>query len=169
MDLIALESWFKNSIPGLVLLGAIGSMLALWLFRLSRYLWNFGVAGRRAFLRWEYKKGWGVGVVAASFQLAKDPIVAMAWYAQTLASLFLALILFLVVFILLLYMLQATTGDILTVSSLALAVLAFLLLRWAYEKHRDINTNFKWIVQPIIDKAVEAKSAKMRRENTDKP
>ncbi len=156
MDLAAIEGWLRNTVPGLIFLGAVGSILALWLLRCLRLVYRLVVRGREAYLKREFDKGYLTGTITVHLAFKPDPVIASAWFSFKIARLAIALVVFLAAFAVLLFVLPSRDMAVLTGGSLALVIVCFLALRWAFEEFRDIRTAFDHLVLPLVQEARDA-------------
>jgi hypothetical protein len=165
MDMCSITNWLKTSLGGVIVLGAIGSLIAVLLLRSARFLLvTFGI-GVQAWKKRQYTQGWTTGFVGGYLQGTKDSTLAVIFVAYLLARLILASFasLFLVVVF---YSVVPSSGPALKVTTFVVAALFFIAQRWLYEEYRDIRALYMHHVYPIIMKQFEAR--KQNRE-TDQP
>ena len=150
MSALSIADWLKNSIPGLLVLGALGSILAVWVFRIVRFTLKVISRGRQVYFNREFRRGQDAGMVFSHLVVKKDAIMAMTWAAFRIARLLIALAAFLGSLIVLLYLLQLTSGSVLTFGTFIAVLTSFLFLRWAFEEYQELRASYRALVAPII-------------------
>jgi hypothetical protein len=163
MDLVAFSNWLRTTITGLIILGALGSIISIWVFKLFNIFLRLAKTGHKSLKKWEYRKGWNVGIVMGYVQSSHDQIVLTTWFSHRIARLIIAVTSFLAFLIALVFMLLLGTPEVVTKTTLIMVTVCFLLLRWIYEEFRCFRGVYNEFVQPIIDK-----SANIREEHVGK-
>ena len=149
-----LEHWLKNSIGGIVLLGAVGSLLAVVVGRILLVLGKRLVpAPYRAHRKQSEKQAYFMGFVHATVQHDKTGRMLPTLLAFRLARFFVALALFLFAAILASNVLIFQAQVVLTLGVFVSVVIAFLGLYWAYFEFEWIYRTYLWLWQTSIKAA----------------
>lgn len=165
MDLSSITNWLRTSLLGVIVLGALGSLLAILLLGLGKFLLVRCHVGVRAWKKREYDLGWKTGAVLGYLDVRKDPTLAAYFTAYLLARFILAVFASLILFMVF-YSLVPTSGPALRPTTFVLATLFFVSLRWLYEEYRDIRSLYKHEIYPILKTSFESRESK---QETDQP
>jgi hypothetical protein len=151
-----LDQWLKNTIPGIVLLGAVGSVLAVVLVRL---LFAMRDGFLRAPLRWhqerKLKQASFLGGAAANIEHDKTGRMLTVYLAYHLCRLTLALALFLFSAILAGNVLVFQERVALTVGLFLSVFVAFLALYWVYFEFEYIYRTYLFFWKKWDDRSEE--------------
>lgn len=158
MDPATIADWLKTSILGVIVLGAIGSIFALLLLRLGKYLLRLTGLGINRWTKREFNHGWRTGVIAGYLSMEKDATHAVFFMAYCLARVVVASLITIIIFIVF-YALLPSTGPILQATTFLAATAFCLAGRWVYEETRNISEIYKHMIQPIFLSALEIKEA----------
>lgn len=149
-----LEQWLKNSIGGIVLLGAVGSLLAVVIGRML-----LALATRvlpvpfRAYRKQSEKQAYFMGFTHATIHHDKTGRMMPALLAFRLSRFVAALALFLFAAILVSNVLVFREQVVLTVGIFVWVVVAFLALYWAYFEFEWIYRTYLWLWRTSIEAA----------------
>ncbi|MCH8042017.1 MAG: hypothetical protein IH977_17010 [Nitrospinae bacterium] len=156
MELSLIANWLKTSLLGVIVLGALGSIVAILLLRLVNFLMKACGLGIGRWKKREYDQGWRTGTVVGYLKATKDSTLAVFFMAYRLSRVVVASLLT-IIFFMVFYSLIPATGPALRVGTFLSAVAFFLALRWVYEDFRHIQAIYKHEIHPIIEAALEAK------------
>jgi hypothetical protein len=151
-----LEQWLKNSIGGIVLLGAVGSLLAVVLGRVLMALaTRILPAPFRAYRKQSEKQAYFMGYVHATIHHDKTGRMMPALLAFRLARFVAALALFLFAAILASNVLVFQAQVVLTVGVFVSVAVAFLALYWAYFEFEWVYRTYLWLWRTTVEAAQE--------------
>ena len=144
MDVDALEVWLKTSVLGIVVLGAIGSAVAVLAAKLVRYIVTDlipvpYIAHRTKGMRRAFTVGWA----SAVFDADKKGHTSTVFLAYRLARLLIALFAFLSLLILFSLALALSPEIVVTLGTLITITLSFISLYWAYHEYELIRLIYK--------------------------
>lgn len=151
MDYDQISSWFMNSIWGVIVLGAIGSIVTICLIKLIKKLYGFYHYSRYKFKQREYSKGLRSGLALRHILKEKDTDFAIVFMLYQISMLILACTSFILIISFLSFLVSNKEGQILTVLSLVVSILLFLNGRWIYEAYREFRIPYKKYIMPILD------------------
>lgn len=143
--------WLMSSPIGVVVLGAVGSLLAIALLRLAKAIINLASKGKGKWRDREYRLGYEAGAVTGYLTVKKDLIILTS-YLTWRAVRFVGLVgLCILTAILFLAALPSASYPALTVTTLLLSIGFFLLARLAYEEYRHLYHCVEPLFRPMMD------------------
>lgn len=141
-----LQDWLKNSIPGIILLGAFGSLLAVLIGRLLLSIRRKIIpAPYNAHLKRKERVAYFLGYTHAVIERDATSRALVTFLFFRGARLFLALVLFLFSAILASNVLVFQAQVVLTLGLFTSVVTAFLALYWASFEFEYIYRTYIWI------------------------
>lgn len=153
---VDIELWLKTSIVGIILLGAIGSLLAVVIGRLL-----FALATRilpapyRAHRKQSRKQAFFMGFSAATISHDETGRMILTLLTFRLARFLAALTLFIFAAILVGNIFVFQAQIVLTIGLFLAVVFSFLALYWAYFEFEWIYRIYWWLWKKTIEKADE--------------
>lgn len=152
-----LSDWLRNSIAGIVLLGAIGSLLAVVTARFLMALRDgFFRAPYQAHKRRKMRQVYFLGGAAANIQNDETGRMLTAYVAFHLCRLAIALVAFLFSAILAINVLGFQGQVVLTVGLFVSIAIAFLSLYWAYFEFEYIYRTYLFLWKRALKNSEEA-------------
>lgn len=149
-----LEQSLKNSIGGIVLLGALGSLLAVVIGRIVlAFATRILPAPLRAHRKQSVKRAYFMGYVHAKVAHDHTGRMLPALLAFRLARFIGALTLFLFAAVLASNVLVFQAQIVLTVGVFVSIVVAFLALYWAYFEFEWVHRTYLWLWRTSIEAA----------------
>lgn len=163
---VELEHWLKNSIVGIVLLGAVGSLLAVLIGRLLLALaTRILPAPLRAHRKQSAKQAYFLGYMHATIQKDESGRLIVALLAFRLGRFIAALALFLFAAVLASNMLVFQAQVVLTLGLFLSVVVAFLALYWAYFEFEYVYRTYLWLWRKTVEAAEAAHSKRQRAKS----
>jgi hypothetical protein len=160
-----LEQWLKNSVAGIILLGAIGSLLAVAIGRILLALATRVLpAPLRAHRKQSAKQAYFMGFMHATIHHDKSGRLILALLSFRLARFVAALSLLLFAAILGSNVLVFQAQIVLTVGVFASVVVAFLALYWAYYEFEYVYRTYLWLWRSALESAEEGY---LERDNSE--
>lgn len=156
MDLTTIANWLKTSPLGVIVLGAMGSILAILLLRLVKFLLKTFGLGISRWRKREYDQAWRIGVVTGYLKATEDTTLAIYFMAYHLSRVVVSSLVTLVMFMLF-YSLLPSSGPMLRVGTFLAATAFFLAGRWVYEEVRRIRVIYMHEIHPIVEKVRKRK------------
>ena len=161
MDASSFAHWLKNSVVGIIILGAIGSLLAGAVVRLFwRPLTKLGLrlaAGVRSRMT---KRAYSHGFIIGSLRGAADPIPVVLYCAFHLGLFLLSTLLSLFCAGVFAIRVAGPSASAVSATDFVLVVLAFLNAYLAYSQFRVLSLGYLTIVVPLRTKGEESFDAK---------
>jgi hypothetical protein len=151
------EQWLKTSIGGIILLGAVGSLLAVAIGRLM-----FVLATRmlpvpyRVYRKQSTRQSFLMGYAHAMIHHDDTGRMLLALLAFRLARFIAALALFIFAAILVSNILLFQAQIVLTIGVFVAVVLAFLALYWAYFEFDWLSRTYLWLWKKSAEAADES-------------
>ncbi len=146
--------WLKTSVPGILVLGACGSIMATIVWKLFSWITRKLLPGSlRKLLIFEYRESFRQGFIRAWQQTEQRPYETMVYFTYVLARLIGSLTL--VVCSLLLSCVYLTTKDeaaVVTGLGLFSVTMFFVSGFWCWRQYRPIREAFNEVVMPIIQR-----------------
>ena len=150
MNSTTIENWLRSSLLGVIILGAIGSILAILLFKsIQKVMRWFGI-GLSIYKKREYNIGFRVGVVLGYIKVTKDPIKAVFFVSYLLARLLVACLMAIILLVLFFGVLPSKGSNILNLATYLTIFLFFLAIRWVFEEFRNIRTIYRREISNIV-------------------
>lgn len=151
---VELEQWLKGSIGGIVLLGAIGSLLAVVI---GRILWALAImvlpAPFRAHKKQSRKQAYFMGFLHATIHRDDTGRMLPVLLAFRLSRFIAALAMFLFAAIIASNVLAFQEQVVLTVGTFLSVVVAFLALYWAHFEFGWIYRTYLWLWRTTLQAA----------------
>lgn len=149
-----LEYWLKNSILGIVLLGALGSLAAVLVGRLILAIaTKLLPAPVQAHRRQSVKQAYFLGYMHANIEGDKSGRMLISFLAYRISRLIAALALFLFSGVLASNVLVFQAQVALTVGLFVSVVGAFLSLYWAYFEFEYVHRTYLWLWKSTMEAA----------------
>lgn len=159
--------WLKTSIPGIVLLGAIGSLLALALIRLLAFIVRRVIPlPLQIHKRKRVRQAYFLGFASAHFEYDTTGRFLSAYLAFHLSLLLIALFSFTLLASVSSFMLAYQGNTALTISVFISISTAFLCLYWAYFQFEYIYRTYLFFWKRPLEKAAE-RHDNWQSENAD--
>lgn len=177
MQWTQIDEWLKTSLFGIVFLGAIGSIVAVFL---TKYLWPFvsrlglkPIQYLHKETMWRY---WRSSTAYAHIQADPTNRKLIYYLFRHMARLLIALTSFVTATVIFAVVVASRSEILLTYGTFVLVTLAFLAAYWVRMEYLDITINFtvEWRLTGLIkdpmpgapdySKQVIAEAARMRRE-----
>lgn len=164
MHLNSMEAWLKNTIIGIILLGAFGSITALVLLKILRRMLD-GVLSpaMRAIRRIEYKRSYKKAYVVGFLIGAQDSTrmnIYLTYHVVKAVSLILAFVLFAVLFF---YFTPAGKANLLTFKNFLCVVAALLSLRGAWNEYLFLKFLYDNALEDMYKKSEKAFNNKSQK------
>lgn len=141
-----------NSIWGVIILGAIGSIAATCLIKLFKKLYGLYHYSRYKFKVREYNKGVKGGAALGYILKKRDTNFAIIFMLYRFSRLVLSCTSLVLIISTLSYLASNKDNQVLTIFSFLFSVLLFLNFRWIYEEYREVKTPYKKYVLPVLNK-----------------
>ncbi len=168
MELERLASWFKTTITGIILLGALGSIIAAMLLRfIDRHL---GPRVRAVSERWRRKhtpQAFLLGYTAAVMHKDESGRYMQTFMIYHLARFIAALFAFVLCVILFTVVLAAQARELLTGGTLALSIMSFLSLYWIHFEYEYIYRTYLWFWGSSIRSAKASYKDRHQKDGED--
>lgn len=168
MNFQFISDWLRNTIPGMLLLGACGSILAVFLLKLFKNIFiSWLPKSIQAYSEHEYMSGYKHGWTFSFLKNDKNVIGAIAYF--TFHGLRMILALFATTFFFQFFLLALPASDrLLTVGTYLLVFMTFICFRWVYVEYRNIRKAYEDQIKPLMDEAIKFKSQKEVKESSEK-
>jgi len=141
-----LEAWLKTSIAGIVLLGALGSILAVLLGRLALSVRRRFISDPyRSHLKRRQRFAYYLGFAHALIEEDKSGRRLATFLAYRISRFLASLVLFLVCAVLASNVLVFQEQVALTIGLFLSITIAFLALYWAYFEFEYIHRTYLWV------------------------
>jgi hypothetical protein len=160
------EFWLKNTIAGILVLGAVGSIVAVFLLQVIA-----GVRNKllplplKVFRRQRVKQAFMMGYAARVMRDDKSGQWLVAYLAFHLARLLVGIGSFLFLALLFTLMLARQDPVAITIGAFLSATCAFLCLYWIYFEFEYVNRTYLWLWRTSMEKAEDAYAR--RKESQD--
>ncbi len=135
MEISSITNWLKTSLGGVIVLGALGSLLAILLLRFGKFLLvsvGLKVLAKRAFVQ-----GWNAYAICSYLEAKKDPALAGYFILYLMARFIIAVFASLVLLIVF-WSLVPISVHLLRPTTFVVVTLFFVSLYWIYEEFRNI-------------------------------
>lgn len=158
ISLDILAQWLKNSVFGILLLGAMGSLLAVGILTFLRKLLLEFIPDRYKAIRYllirrSYVSGFILGNLAGKYEKSHSIEGYFVYFSYLLARLIISASLLILIFIIFIYSLNNATSQLLTYSSFASAFLCFFLMIDINGTANILFKSYEYLVEPILKKA----------------
>lgn len=160
------ELWLKNTIAGIVLLGAIGSVLAVLFLQAIAGLRNRVLPlPFKIFRRQRSKQAFMMGYAARVMHEDKSGKSLAAYFAFHLARLLIAIGAFVLLALLFSLTLAWQQHTAITIGAFLSVTGAFLCLYWILFEFEYVNRTYLWLWKTSIEKAESAYEERQETEN----
>lgn len=167
MSIETIEIWLKTSVPGIIVLGAIGSSVAVLAFKFVQYLiTDIFPIPYIAHRTKSIQRAYTLGYAAATFEHDEKGHMSTIFFAYRLSRLLIALILFVSLLLAFSLALALSSEIIVTFGTFLLITFSFIALYWAYCEYEFIRFTYKWCWGHVEEQARKQKYA-TKEENSD--
>lgn len=158
-----IANWLKTTIPGILALGALGSIIAIFALKLmGNFVKKWVPVSRLLYKRHERSLGLKHGYTFATLKKNNNVMGMIVYFVFHSLRTFIALFCALISFQFFLLFLPVGLGRMLTLGTFCFALVIFLCLRWAYVEYRNIRAAYRVEIWPIMEKALEEKDKNVR-------
>ncbi|MCP1573605.1 membrane protein implicated in regulation of membrane protease activity [Herbaspirillum rubrisubalbicans] len=158
---VDIEQWLKTSIAGIILLGAIGSLLAVLIGRFVFAMATFILpAPYRAYRKQSRKQAFLMGFAHATLNGDQTGRMILTLLCFRLARFIAALTLFIFAAIIVTNIFVFQAQVLLTIGVFIAVVLAFLALYWAYFEFEWLHRTYLWLWKKSLERGDKAYSVR---------
>ena len=157
MDFSSIEIWLKTTILGIVVLGALGSTVAVVFWKLAGAFiskivpWPFKIHRKKS-----TKQAYMLGYAAAVINSDETGRRLSAYLVYHLSLLVISLVVFLASLIIFSVIVAITPDVALTFGLFVLVTLSFLSVYWAYFEFKYINRTFLFFWKEALKRAEDS-------------
>jgi len=151
LSLEEVATWLKTTVPGIIILGAAGSVLAVFILKVAQKLFLELLPARwKLLLEQRLWESYKAGFVFGHLQAKKDVFSLVTFYIYRAIKIMFLLFFSMLFLLQFLYFVLRPSGDILTAGSYFALVMAMLMLYWALREGRFIFWDYQGALGPII-------------------
>lgn len=164
--LLIIEAWLRETIWGVLVLGALGSLVASLILYIGNKLFRKVLpAVIRSWFEREYSQGYLVGQIIGDVEITNNAVLAGSFLSYHTSRLIIRSIAGLLVFILLVTVLPTDGEVLLNVVTFLSATVFFILARLAYEDYRGVKSVYESLVLEKFKSNADDKDLESGKDN----
>lgn len=165
---VDIEQWLKSSIGGIILLGAVGSLLAVVIGRFVFAMVTLILpAPYRAYRKQSRKQAFLMGFAHATINSDQTGRMILTLLFFRLARFIAALTLFIFAAIIVTNIFVFQAQVLLTIGVFVAVVLAFLALYWAYFEFEWLYRTYLWLWKKTLERGGKAYRTRQLSKDND--